>query len=123
MFESFVEGSVLVKDLRAECAVLLSAKTTLTRELKEKTEEAESSKDQLKNLRFDLECERKSHSLDTERKLAELRKEMHKDLVKSDISRTEAIAKLETYEKTDTKADANHRNEAQAFQACPGAGH
>lgn len=43
----------------------------------------------------------------TNEKLAKLRESMQESLIKSDLLRTEALAKLEVYEKTDTKSDAN----------------
>lgn len=76
-------------------------------EVKKLEEEIRELKDQVKAARFDLSHAQEKAELDKERALNSLRKEMQESLIKSDLMRVEALAKLEIYEKTDTKADAN----------------
>ena len=49
----------------------------------------------------------KDFELKVELKLSELKTEMQKALIESDLLRTQAISKLEVLEKIDTKSDAN----------------
>ena len=70
-------------------------------------EERETLKKKNEELKRENKYLEREYDLKTEEKLNELRKEMQESLIKSDLLRTEALAKLEIYEKTDTKADAN----------------
>lgn len=49
----------------------------------------------------------KDFELKVDLKLSELKTKMQKELIESDLLRTQAIAKLEVLEKIDTKSDAN----------------
>ncbi len=49
----------------------------------------------------------KDFELKVELKLNELKTKMQKELIESDLLRTQAIAKLEVLEKIDTRSDAN----------------
>jgi hypothetical protein len=62
-----------------------------------------SLEDKVRGLEHDLAYERRKKELDIELAKAELRKEMSKSLIESDVKRADAIARLETYEKMDTK--------------------
>jgi predicted nuclease with TOPRIM domain len=63
--------------------------------------------DEVKEMQFQTKHAKETAALETEKALNTLRAEMQESLIKSDLLRTEALAKLEVYEKTDTKADAN----------------
>lgn len=79
--------------------------------VKSKSEEMErltrKQEDELKELRFQTKHMEEKLALEHSKKTVELRQEMQKALVNSDLTRVEALAKLAVYEKTDTKADAN----------------
>lgn len=57
--------------------------------------------------RFDAECTVRKKDLDIEEAVNEVKKEMQKSLIESDLKRVEAIAKLEIYEKQDNKDQIN----------------
>lgn len=59
----------------------------------------------LKSCKEERELDTRKNALLIEEKLNTLRKEMQKSLTESDLKRVEAIAKLETYEKMDTKTE------------------
>ena len=69
--------------------------------------EVERLREENRELKFELNHAREKAEVQQERALDTLRKEMQESLIKSDLLRVEALAKLEVYEKTDTKADAN----------------
>ena len=69
--------------------------------------EVERLREENRELKFELNHAREKYEVQQERALDTLRKEMQESLIKSDLLRVEALAKLEVYEKTDTKADAN----------------
>ena len=85
------------------------------KELKKKNEDFEhltrKQEEELKELRFQTKHMKESLELEHDRKLMSVQREMQKSLVDSDLTRVEALAKLEVYQKTDTKADANHIKE------------
>ena len=64
-------------------------------------------KEELADLKHEKKHEQREFELSKEEAINRLRNEMKEDLIKSDLIRVEAVAKLEIYEKTDTKADAN----------------
>jgi len=88
-------------------AALQSEITVLKKNLDEAHAENDKLSDELRELKWKVNCAEREYQLKTEEKLNEVKKSMQESLVKSDILRTEAIAKLEIYEKTDSKADAN----------------
>ncbi len=56
----------------------------------------------------ETDIRKRLHMLDIEEAKNALRKEMQQKLIESDLLRVEALAKLETYEKMDTKDDRKH---------------
>jgi hypothetical protein len=90
----------LVKALREEHKKLIAANDELIAVNKKKD-------DEIRDLKWKMSTMEKEYELSTEKKINELRKSMQESLIKSDLVRTEAVAKLEIYEKTDSKADAN----------------
>jgi phage-related protein len=63
--------------------------------------------EELKELRFQTKHMKETLELEHDKKVMSIQREMQKALVSSDLTRVEALAKLEVYEKTDTKSDAN----------------
>lgn len=63
--------------------------------------------DEIKELAFTTKHMKEVMQIENEKAIAALQKEMQRSLIQSDLSRVEAVAKLNIYEKTDTKADAN----------------
>ena len=63
---------------------------------------------EVSQLKADARYEVKVKDLDIEKAKADLRKEMQKSLIESDLKRVKAEASLETYEKMDTKAERKH---------------
>jgi hypothetical protein len=61
---------------------------------------------EMKKLENELIFQKRQSDLKTAEAINKLREEMNKRLVESDILRNEAKAKLEIYEKMDTKTDA-----------------
>lgn len=89
-------------------------------EMTEKIESLKTSLEAQKTNYKDLELKFSQYKWETEQKASlasresaikveetknEIRKEMQKALIESDLKRVEAIAKLETYEKLDTKTE------------------
>ncbi len=72
--------------------------------------ELEKEKLRLKRIIDELESKncllKQQHDLNKQEAINKLREEMQKALITSDLERTEAVAKLEMYEKFDTKEDA-----------------
>lgn len=109
MFKIFVD-----KVLREDLEKLQSERRSLLVALGAAEEKLENSERKLaavlaekQQIEFDLRCAKDRARLDTEKELNDLRKNMQEALIKSDLLRTEAVAKLAVYEKLDTKADAN----------------
>jgi hypothetical protein len=100
-------SSVELENLSNQLVELRSQKHALEIELAGAREATNEAKEALRDTKWKLTILEKEAELSTEKKLAELRKSMQESLIKSDLLRTEALAKLEIYEKTDTKADAN----------------
>ena len=75
------------------------------------TSTTRKQEDELKELRFQQNHLKETTDLDHDKKVMALQRDMQKSLVQSDLTRVEALAKLEIYEKTDSKADANHIKE------------
>lgn len=99
MFKSFVlkeENKRLKEEITKLADIILERKTFYGKLIREK-DKIEIEKDFLE----------REYKIKTEEKLNSLRKEMQESLIKSDLLRIEALAKLEIYEKTNTKADAN----------------
>lgn len=103
MFGEPVEINLLRENLEKAQGVIKGLESQLRTE-REITEKAEQH---AKEISWKLSILEKENDLATEKKLHELRKSMQESLIKSDLLRTEALAKLEIYEKTDTKQDAN----------------
>jgi len=64
--------------------------------------------ERIRELEFDKKCMERKRNLDIEEAKNTLRKDMEKALIESDLKRVEAVAKLEAYEKMDTKAERQH---------------
>lgn len=92
--------SMALKEAEKELVVLKKANKQLEADLKGEVEGRRKDEIEASN-------KEKEYDLKNQQAVNDLREEMRKDLVKSDILRAEAVAKLEIYEKTDTKADAN----------------
>lgn len=73
--------------------------------------QVEVLKEELTKTRFELSCQKRENELKVQEELNKLKKEMQKSLVESDIRRERAEAKLETYEKMDTKSERNEIRE------------
>ena len=88
-------------------SVELNAAKEEIKVLRKELESAKSGEDYYKRSErdtiFKMECERKTNLLDIEIAKNELRKEMGKALIKSDIDREVAVAKLDIYQKLDNK--------------------
>lgn len=78
--------------------------TSLVKSLKEKVEELRMEVFKLKQ---ELMFQQRESEVKKQEAITALRDAMKKSLIESDLARQEAIAKLEVYEKLDTKADAN----------------
>ncbi len=65
-------------------------------------------KDKIRVLEFENSCDYRKRYLAVEEAKNVIRKEMEKSLIESDLLRVEAVAKLEAYEKINTKEDHNH---------------
>lgn len=65
-------------------------------------------KDKIRQLELDAKYEAKIKALDIESAKNEIRKEMQKSLIESDLKRVKAEASLATYEKMDTKTERLH---------------
>ena len=63
--------------------------------------------DELHDLKYKLQHLEDKAAINKEQALQELARKMSETLIKSDITRESALAKLAVYEKMDTKADAN----------------
>jgi len=82
-------------------------KTSLEKDLKRKLENLKEEIIDLKQKIWFIEKEKnyleREFNLKTEERLNELKKEMQKDLIESDLKRIESVSKLETYKEMDTK--------------------
>jgi uncharacterized secreted protein with C-terminal beta-propeller domain len=74
-------------------------------ELKDKIRDVESK---VKDLEFKLKIAEEWEKVRVEKAKDELRREMQKSLIESDIKRVEAVAKLETYQTMDNKDERKH---------------
>lgn len=63
--------------------------------------------DDIKELTFSAKHMKETVELAHERKIIQLQRDMEKALIQSDLTRVEAVSRLEVYQKTDTRADAN----------------
>lgn len=59
---------------------------------------------------WELEKRNTENALEVEKAKQDIRKDMQKSLIESDLLRATAVAKLEAYEKMDTKAEREHIN-------------
>lgn len=82
-------------------------KVTMEKELREKEIEKEQLNMYITQIERKHEHAIKIEKLKRDEFIVKFKTEMQEELVKSDLLRNEAIAKLEIYEKLDTKADAN----------------
>lgn len=82
-------------------------KSTLEAVIKEKNEKIDNLTLEIKKIKQDLEHELKMEKMKRDEYIIKFKEEMQEKLIKSDLLRNEAIAKLEIYEKLDTKSDAN----------------
>lgn len=98
---------VEVVALKAQLAEAIAERDAYKKMREDAKEELSEMKDEMRDIKWKLTTVEKEAELATEKKLQELRKSMQESLIKSDLLRTEALARLEIYEKTDTKADAN----------------
>jgi len=84
----------------------------LMQKLSDEKAENRCLRDKIARLEVDLRDEsdirKRQNALSIEEAKNEIRKEMQKRLIESDLLRTEAVAKLDTYEKMDTKDDRKH---------------
>jgi len=99
--------SVEVANLRTQLDVLRLEKAGVERELKALKDEIDGYKNEVRSYKWKMETMEKEADLRKQKEINEIRASMQESLIKSDLIRTEALAKLEVYEKTDTKADAN----------------
>lgn len=77
-------------------------------ELEDKVSELKLEKKELKR---DLELAERKEQWEIEKVKNDIRKDMQKRLIESDLKRTEAIAKLNTYIDMDTKDEKKHIQE------------
>lgn len=90
---SLFGNSVEVKELKARVQ-------SLEDRIKQKEE-------RIREIEFQLTTKEKEMCLAVEAAKNEIRKEVQEKLIKSDMERIQAVSKLETYEKMNTKDDAN----------------
>jgi hypothetical protein len=80
----------------------------LERDARQELREFRNALDKEKQkLEFDLKYAGDTAAIAMEKALQDQARKMQEALIKSDISRESALAKLQVYEKMDTKADAN----------------
>jgi len=83
--------------------------TSKNSELEIKCGRLQAELDRLKKIdEQQKELDEEKHSLEIEQVKNEIRKEMQKDLIQSDLERVEAVAKLEAYREMDTKEERKH---------------
>lgn len=99
--------NVEIENLNRLLAESRGEQAALEREMDQVRKESLEAREELRDIKWKLSTVEKEAELLTEKKLNDLRKSMQESLIKSDLLRTEALARLEIYEKTDTKADAN----------------
>jgi hypothetical protein len=63
--------------------------------------------DKIRDMEFELKHQAELLAIEHERKIMQLQRDMQKALIESDLARVEATAKLEIYQKTDSREDAN----------------
>ena len=100
-------GSSVEEELKEALERSKAKVQSLQTELNKNQDELRAQKDLNRDLEWKVKILGQEAELDHQRKVNELRASMQESLIKSDLLRVEALAKLETYEKTDTKADAN----------------
>ena len=114
MFKIIMGNDSLVKqinELTDEKKKLEFSVADLKARIETKDKHISSLQDEIKQLKFDLSTIKQQAALDQEKAINTLRTEMQKSLITSDITRVQAEARLEVYEKMDTKADSNYIKE------------
>ena len=76
-------------------------------EIKQLKEQIDKLKEENKNINFEFSCTQRKNELSIAEAINKLRADMNKALIESDLKRVEAVAKLEVYEKIDTKTQVN----------------
>ena len=88
-------------------------------ELTKQLQNPNGFKEKCKDLEWELKKLRDAQAFEIEKAKDEIRKDMQKALIESDLKRTEAVAKLNTYIDMDTKDDRKHTQNmlAKAIEA------
>ena len=100
--------SMELKRLKKIEELLANGHGDLYKKVQQLKREKEDLEKKIERHTFEVEMIKRKHDLAIVEAKNDLRKEMQKALIESDIKRTEAVAKLETFIAMDTKDERKH---------------